>query len=1493
MASASLLAVLSWMFLVSNLGCAARFSRRHQIVSNDLSAFISQAHRAMEQRFYHLEPSLHKNGVRQEPGSPAWFMGASHSSKPTTKNITHSALMAEEATKYMAHALGVSGNSLTGITVSGTLLSAKCPAHDETWCEAKKYRSFSGHCNNVQTPWWGSTGTAYARYLPSDYADSISLPRGTAIYPEGLPSPRAVSLAVHNQLDRLHTHLVATIAVWAQFVSNDISHTPQMTGYNGERLKCCGVDFQDFHPECFPIRLPEEDPIHGSARCMEYTRSATAPRRSCTLGPREQINEATAYLDASTLYGTSISENEALRSYQSGFLNLPNGLLPPDNTTDCRQNSVHRCFKSGDSRVNEHIGLAALQTLWAREHNRLAETLQLLNPHWPDEVLFQEARKIVIAQIQYITYTEFLPLILGQNTMDAKKLRLKSDGYFTEYDINKDPSVANSVAAAALHFSVSLMPANMKLYNAEGIEIGEDSLGNSFYAPFQLYSKDGMDIVIQSLLKAPALNNYQHINSVFTNHMYEQPNQEGGGLDLIAHLIQRGRDHGIPGYIYWRKFCGKSEVNKFADLRNDISEDTLVSLQTVYKNVTEIDLLSGALSELVPDGATVGPTLACLLSKQFHSIKIGDRHWFENDLSDSSFTRIQLRAIREGTSLARIFCDNTGVGIVQPNAFLAQDTFLNAPMGCSGGAIKPLDLSPWKEEKKMFLFPNKLILESLKNAQNDVSDLHKREWLLYTQNLMADPLSPIGTAFGFNRPKRQASIIANTSIMLEFASSRLVRSFLQGELEDLESSTDVNSLVSVLPRVDLTLVVDPEITSTTGQDILECLETAEPCDHTAKYRTNSGWCNNLERPEFGQSFRPFVRLLPPVYEDAVGAPRIHSVTGGHLPSPRIISTKIHSDTSRPHTRYSLMIMQFAQITDHDLTFTPVNKGFIGEGILNCKDCDSTQTVHPQCFPISIPDNDPYFPSKDSKGKRLCIPATRSMPGQNTLGPREQMNQLTAYLDLSFMYGSDKCEASILRSHSGGRMNTTKNPLGYGKPLLPQTTENPECRAKSGICFNAGDFRASEQPALGSLHTLWLREHNRIAATLSRLNPHWSDETIYQEARRLLSAVYQHITFNEFLPRILGWDAIRKYDLTLLSEGYFKGYDPTCDVTVFNEFSAAAFRFGHSLLRPNFRRASPDFSIREPPVRLRDHFFNPEILYKPGLINEILLGLIDTPMETLDNFITKEVTEHLFENKSIPFSGMDLVSLNIQRARDHGIPAYIAYRRLCGLESPRNFKDLQDTTPSDITEAMAQVYQNIADIDLFPGGMSERSLRGGLVGPTFGCIIGQQFKKIRKCDRFWYENGGEFTRFTPLQLAEIRKASLAGLMCNNLDSVNTIQRHVLDLPDPFMNPRVSCSSITQIDLNQWRERASCNVGSVNIDRGTTVNTSPCVTCTCTKEGPLCQSVKVKNCISLLQNFSPDAVANDTVCKVQCLYVFKVVQEYTQLQSAAVSSLEDFS
>ena len=91
-----------------------------------------------------------------------------------------------------------------------------------------------------------------------------------------------------------------------------------------------------------------------------------------------------------------------------------------------------------------------------------------------------------------------------------------------------------------------------------------------------------------------------------------------------------------------------------------------------------------------------------------------------------------------------------------------------------------------------------------------------------------------------------------------------------------------------------------------------------------------------------------------------------------------------------------------------------------------------------------------------------------------------------------------------------------------------------------IVIIAGDDRASEQPSLGALHTVWMREHNRVAGELSKLNPHWDDHVVYSEARRILGGVYQHVAFNEWLVRILGRGAIRKYGLDLLGDGYFKG-----------------------------------------------------------------------------------------------------------------------------------------------------------------------------------------------------------------------------------------------------------------------------------------------------------------------------------------------------------------
>lgn len=563
----------------------------------------------------------------------------------------------------------------------------------------------------------------------------------------------------------------------------------------------------------------------------------------------------------------------------------------------------------------------------------------------------------------------------------------------------------------------------------------------------------------------------------------------------------------------------------------------------------------------------------------------------------------------------------------------------------------------------------------------------------------------------------------------------------------------------------------------------QCEDFTALCDPSTPFRSLTGHCNNLRNPELGKSLTVFARLLPPVYEDGVSRPRQTSVTGVPLPNPRTVSALIHPDISNLHTRYTMMVMQFAQFLDHDLTMTPIHKGF-HESIPKCRPCDSPRTVHPECNPFPIPQGDHFYPELNvTSGERLCFPFMRSLPGQQTLGPREQINQNTAFLDASQIYGENTCLANKLRGFSG-RLNSTIHPI-RGKELLPQSDSHPECKSPSGYCFIAGDGRASEQPGLTAIHTTFLREHNRIVEGLRGVNPHWTSDQLFNQARRIVAAQNQHITYNEFLPRLLSWNAVNLYGLKLLPQGYYREYDGNCNPAIVTEFAAAAFRIGHSLLRPHIPRLSANHQPIDPPLLLRDGFFKMDALLAPEILDEISRGLVATPMETLDQFITGEVTNHLFEDRRIPFSGIDLIALNVQRARDHGISSYNNYRALCNLKRARTWEDLSREIPPEVISRFKRIYPTVDDIDLFPGGMSERPLQGGLVGPTFACIIGIQFRQLRKCDRFWYETEDPNLRFTEAQLNEIRKTTLSKIVCENMDIPGDMQRAAFDLPSNFL------------------------------------------------------------------------------------------------------------
>ena len=200
--------------------------------------------------------------------------------------------------------------------------------------------------------------------------------------------------------------------------------------------------------------------------------------------------------------------------------------------------------------------------------------------------------------------------------------------------------------------------------------------------------------------------------------------------------------------------------------------------------------------------------------------------------------------------------------------------------------------------------------------------------------------------------------------------------------------------------------------------------------------------------------------------------------------------------------------------------------------------------------------------------------------------------------------------------------------------------------------------------------------------------------------------------------------------------------------------------------------------------------------------------ISPSMET-DRFINSVVRNHLRVNRD----KVDLAALTIQRGRDHEISGYIKYKNFCSEDILRrrimfpsvnkinNFYDLLQNW--NLKMKFQELYNHVQDIDLFTGGMSEPPVPDGIIGTTFGCIIGLQFEKLRKCDRFWYETDDSKIGFTKKQLESIKKVTLGSILCNNLDQASLFQKSVFELPNDNYNPKIPCNLHASLDLSAWK------------------------------------------------------------------------------------------
>ena len=343
-------------------------------------------------------------------------------------------------------------------------------------------------------------------------------------------------------------------------------------------------------------------------------------------------------------------------------------------------------------------------------------------------------------------------------------------------------------------------------------------------------------------------------------------------------------------------------------------------------------------------------------------------------------------------------------------------------------------------------------------------------------------------------------------------------------------------------------------------------------------------------------------------------------------------------------------------------------------------------------------------------------------------------------------------------------------------LLPLS--NDQCETQGG-CSLSGDTRADENIALYSMHTVWIREHNRVAKHLKKRHPGWNEEKLYQETRKIVTAELQNIAFNEWIPHIV-------------NIGSYTGYNPWLDASIINAFAAAAFRFGHSLVPNEWIQLNTNFDRAYQSVSLQESFNNINSINDRG-IEPTILGLVGNHSNKIDTNFAFGIARRLFVRAG-DNTHMDLTAFNIQRGRDHGLKTYGAWRSFCNLPRINTFQQLAQHMPAEIAWKFKKIYKRPNDIDLFAAGIAEHPMRSFQTGPTFRCLFWHQFLRSRDGDRYYFENPGVFN---DRQRRELRKASMSKILCDNLKGVVSITRNAF-LQSTAKRPL--CNNIPSVNLD---------------------------------------------------------------------------------------------
>ncbi len=500
-------------------------------------------------------------------------------------------------------------------------------------------------------------------------------------------------------------------------------------------------------------------------------------------------------------------------------------------------------------------------------------------------------------------------------------------------------------------------------------------------------------------------------------------------------------------------------------------------------------------------------------------------------------------------------------------------------------------------------------------------------------------------------------------------------------------------------------------------------------------RSFDGSSNNLQNPEWGAVGTNQLQVISNGFLDGVSEPG-----GTDRPNPRTISNAVfHQEGLLPDALgLSDYAWAWGQFIDHDVTLVVD---------------DGTETMD-----IPVPAGDPFFDPGGTGAVVIGMHRSAYDPASGTdpSNPRAFPNGISSFIDASAVYGSDETKANWLRSFNGGKLrmsagnllpyNTTTGELN--DPVDPNAPGMAMPLPFVTKWFVAGDVRANENPLLTSFHTIFAREHNRLCDELASDNPGWTDEQLYQHARKIVGGLMQSIIYEEWLPTM-------GVHIPL-----YEAYDSNVEVGIMNVFSASAYRYGHTVINSNIIRMDNSGNIiPEGNILLRDAFFNPEVIIESGGIDPLLKGMSTQTEQDFDCKMIDDLRNFLFGPPGA--GGLDLASLNINRGRDRGLPDYNTVRSDFGMPAVESFSDL--TANPWLNQILESVYTDIDNVDSWVGFLAEDHMSDALFGESVMTIMEQQFIILRDGDRFYYENDDALST---AEIEEIKSTRFADVLLRN-------------------------------------------------------------------------------------------------------------------------------